>query len=42
MPSFTGCPTFWFKLKYVVGLLPGTPVHASAAQALRRPPAGRR
>lgn len=26
-----------FKFKYVVGLLPGTPVHASAAQALRRP-----
>ena len=27
-----------FELKFVVGLLPGTPVHASAAQALRRPP----
>ena len=27
-----------FELKLVVGLLPGTPVHASAAQALRRPP----
>ena len=27
-----------FELKFVVGLLPGTPVHASAEQALRRPP----
>ena len=27
-----------FELKWVIGLLPGTPVHASAAQALRRPP----
>ena len=27
-----------FELKFVLGMLPGTPVHASAAQALRRPP----
>lgn len=27
-----------FELKFGVALLPGTPVHASAAQALRRPP----
>jgi hypothetical protein len=27
-----------FELKFNFGLLPGTPVHASAAQALRRPP----
>ena len=36
----TGTITFEvsFELKFDFGLLPGTPVHASAAQALRRPP----
>ena len=36
----TGSITFEvsFELKFNFGLLPGTPVHASAAQALRRPP----
>ena len=37
-PSGTVTFSVSFKFKYVVGLLPGTPVHASAAQALRRPP----
>jgi len=27
-----------FKLKYSIGMFPGAPVHASAPQALRRPP----
>ncbi len=30
--------TVSFKLKYSIGMFPGAPVHASAPQALRRPP----
>ena len=39
-PEVTGTVTFSvaFKLKYSMGMFPGAPVHASAPQALRRPP----